>query len=140
MYGLIRRLRGGVVLLALAAGCSSKPKMAQLSGTVTFKGQPVPAGWISFTPEAGTGSVKVCQIKDGAYDSSKEPDPGIFPGRNLIRIAGFDGKKIPYWGQGKQIFNPIDDAIDIQTGVSTRDFVIPESAGKDVRFDRTADE
>src|SRR5262249_1297298 len=92
MHGLIRRLRGGVVLLALAAGCSSKPQMAQLSGTVTFKGQPVPAGWISFTPEAGKGSVKVCQIKDGVYDSSKEPDPGIFPGRNLIRIGGFDGK------------------------------------------------
>ncbi|HJZ91248.1 MAG TPA: hypothetical protein VKE40_10270 [Gemmataceae bacterium] len=140
MHGLIRRLRGGVVLLALAAGCSSKPQMAQLSGTVTFKGQPVPAGWISFTPEAGKGSVKVCQIKDGVYDSSKEPDPGIFPGRNLIRIGGFDGKKIPYWGQGKQIFNPVDDAIDVPTGASTRDFVIPESAGKDLKIQPTADE
>ena len=143
MHGLLRRLPGGaalVVLIALPAGCSSKPKLAQISGTVTFKGEPVPAGWISFTPEAGVGSVKVCQIRDGKYDSSTEGEPGIHPGKNLIRIAGFDGKKVPFWGQGKQIFNPVDDTFEVPMGTSTKDFVIPESAGKNVQIVPTADE
>jgi hypothetical protein len=140
MRGLMRRLLGGVALLALAAGCSPEPKVAQLSGKVTFKGQPVPAGYISFTPEAGVGTVRVCQIKDGVYDSSKEVPAGIFPGKNLIRIGGFDGKKIPMWGQGKQIFNPIDDTMEVALGSSTKDFVIPESAGKNVKITPTADE
>jgi hypothetical protein len=143
----MRRLTGrapgaaalGAALVCLA-GCSSKPPMGQLSGTVTFQGKPVPAGWISFTPEAGVGPVRVCQIKAGVYDSSKESEPGIFPGKNMVRIAGFDGVKVPLWGQGKQIFNPVDDVIDIPAGTSTRDFVIPEAAGKNVKIVPTADE
>jgi hypothetical protein len=140
MRGLMRRLLGGAVVLALAAGCSSEPPMAQISGTVTFKGQPVPAGWISFTPDATKGSVRVCQIKDGVYDSSKEGQPGVYPGKNLVKIAGFDGKKIPFWGQGKQIFNPIDDQYDVPTGTSKKDFEIPESAGRNIKYHQTADE
>lgn len=140
MRSLTRRLLGGAAVLALAAGCSSEPPMAQISGTVTFKGQPVPAGWISFTPDATKGSVRVCQIKDGVYDSSKEGQPGVYPGRNLIKIGGFDGKKIPLWGQGKQIFNPVDDTYDVPAGTSTKDWVIPESAGKNVKIQPTADE
>lgn len=140
---LTRRAPGalalGLVLIGLA-GCTSKPPMAQLSGTVTFQGKPVPAGWISFTPEAGVGTVRVCQIKDGVYDSSTEGETGIFPGKNLVKIAGFDGKKIPMWGQGKQIFNPVDDVVEISAGTSTRDFVIPEAAGKNVKIVPTADE
>ena len=140
MRGLKRRLLGGAALFALAVGCSAKQEMAQLSGKVTFKGQPVPAGWISFTPEAGKGSVRVCQIKDGVYDSSKEGDPaGIHLGKNLVKIAGFNGKKEPLWGQGKQIFNPVDDVIEITPGTMTKNFVIPESAGKNVQIFRTAD-
>lgn len=125
--------------LALAVGCSSKPKPAQLSGKVIFKGAPVPAGWISFTPDVGLGHVKVFQIKDGVYDSSKEDQPGFYPGTYRIRIEGFDGKKIPFYGQGKQIFNPVEDTIDVPDGTSTKDFVIPESAGKNVKIFPTAD-
>jgi len=57
--------RLALILLIIFAGCSSKPKMAQLSGKVTFKGQPVPAGFISFTPDIGQGEIRVLQIKDG---------------------------------------------------------------------------
>jgi hypothetical protein len=137
-----------VLVLPLAAGCSSKGKYAQISGKVTFKGQPIPAGWISFTPDVaagGTGKIKVFQIKDGVYDSaqevpaSKEDQPGLKPGVHLIRIAGFDGKKIPFWGQGKQIFNEIQDKHTVPEGTSTKDFVIPESAGQNVKIVPTAD-
>ena len=137
-----RKLLVAAALLALAVGCSSKPEPAQLSGKVTFKGQPVPAGWISFTPDvgaAGLGPVKVYQIKDGVYDSSKEDQPGLYPGTYQVRIAGFDGNKIPFFGQGKQIFNPVDEQYTVPPGTSTKDFVIPESAGQNVKIERTAD-
>jgi hypothetical protein len=131
-----------IMLLVSLGGCSSKPEPAQLSGKVTFKGQPVPAGYISFTPDvaAGTlGHIKVMQIKDGVYDSAKESEPGINPGVYQITIAGFDGKRIPYFGQGKQIFNPVQNSLTVPDGKTTKDFVIPESAGENVRIERTAD-
>ncbi len=143
MHRLIGRGPGALALgaaLVLLAGCSSKPEVAQVSGTVKFKGQPVPAGWISFTPEPGKGTVRVCQIKDGVFDSSKESQPGIFPGKNVVRIAGFDGVKVKFWGQGKQIFNPVDDEMDVPSGTTTREFVIPDAAGRNVRIEPTADE
>jgi hypothetical protein len=124
-------------------GCSSKPKLAQLSGSVTFKGQPVPAGYVSLAPDVGNGgrgSMIVFQIKDGAYDSSKNQPPGLSPGPYFVRIAGFDGKRIPYFGQGKQIFNEVTDLyITVPDGISQKDFVIPESAGQNVKIERTAD-
>jgi hypothetical protein len=138
---IVRKLLAAA-LLALAVGCSSQPKPAHLSGKVTFKGQPVPAGWISFTPDVaagGLGQVKVYQIKEGVYDSSQEDQPDLLPGPYQIRIAGFDGKKIPYFGQGKQIFNPVEDKYTVPDGTSTKDFVIPESAGHHVKIERTAD-
>jgi hypothetical protein len=131
-----------ICLLALA-GCSSKPKPAQLSGMVTFKGQPVPAGYVSFTPDVekgNKGQLRVFQIKDGAFDSAKEMPPGINPGGYYVRIAGFDGKRIPMYGQGKQIFNEVTDLyVDVPEGTTTKDFVIPESAGQNVKIQPTAD-
>jgi hypothetical protein len=129
-----------VVFVALASSCSSKPEPSHISGNVTFKGKPVPAGWISFTPDVGQGQVRVYQIKDGVYDSSKETQPDLTPGTYQIKIAGFDGKKIPLWGQGKQIFNPVDDKHTVPSGTSTKDFVIPESAGHNVKIQPTADQ
>lgn len=145
---LVRLLLLGTLCLSLTIGCSSQPKASHLSGMVTFKGQPVPAGWISFTPDVaaeGRGKIKTLQIKDGVYDSSKEvpankDEPaGLYPGPCLIKIAGFDGKKIPFYGQGKQIFNPIEDKFTVPEGTSTKDWVIPESAGHNVRIQPTAD-
>jgi len=132
-----------LVCLLTLVGCSSKPKPAQLSGKVTFKGQPVPAGYVSLTPDVengGKGPSRVFQIKDGVYDSTKETPSGIAPGSYLVRIAGFDGVRIPYFGQGKQIFNEVTDLyITVPDGTSTKDFVIPESAGQNVKIQRTAD-
>ncbi len=146
-------LRASLALLPLAwvvafsSGCTKQPKLAQISGTVTFKGQPVPAGYVSFTPDVASGNsgpLHVFQIKDGVFDSSLDTSPGqvsgLPPGHYFIRIAGFDGKKIPFFGQGKQIFNEVTDLEHtVPEGVSTKDFVVPESAGQNVIIQRTAD-
>ena len=132
-----------VVCLAFMLGCAAKPQPAQLSGKVTFKGQPVPAGFISFAPDVGKGGLgemRVLQIKDGVYDSSKEHEPGIKPGPYFLRISGFDGKRIPMYGQGKQIFNEVQELYHtVPQGTSVKDFEIPESAGQNVKIQPTAD-
>ena len=139
----MRRAAGRVVVLAVlcAAGCAKGGgglKLAQLSGQVTFKGQPVPAGYISFQSDAG-GPVKVAQIKDGHYDTAQERDPGVVPGSVKIRIAGYDGKKVPYYPQGKQIFNPFELRETITEGATTKDFDVPASAANNLKIEPTAD-
>ena len=131
-----------LLLTLVLVGCSSKPNMSQLSGKVTFKSEPVPAGWISFTPDVasgGLGQVRVFQIKNGVYDSSKNDEPGLPPGVYLVKIAGFDGVRIPMYGQGKQIFNQVEDKHTVAAGSSTKDFEVPDSAGQNVKIQPTAD-
>ena len=124
-------------------GCTAKPKRIQLSGKVTFKGQPVPAGYITFTPDVGSGnrgSIKLLRIKDGVYDSATAPpDQALTPGAYQLSIAGFDGKVQPRFNQGKQIFNPVEETFDVPDGVSTKDFTIPDSAGQNVLISPTDD-
>ncbi len=131
------------ICVCLVCGCSSKPKLAQLSGKVTFKGQPVPAGFISFTPDVANGNngqITVLQVKDGVYDSSQQTPPGLKPGPYFLRISGFDGKRIPYFGQGKQIFNEWRDIeFTVPEGTSTKDFDVPPSLGENVKIEKTAD-
>src|SRR5262245_11790557 len=131
------------LLLVIALGCSPKPKTVQLSGKVTFKGQPVPAGYIIFMPDVGNGnrgSSKLLKIKDGVYDSSQEPpDQALTPGAYQLRIAGFDGQILPRFNQGKQIFNPVDETLVVPDNVSTKDFTIPDSAGQNVQISPTDD-
>jgi hypothetical protein len=140
-----------VVLVAVlavafvAAGCSAPPpKTGQLSGQVTFKGQPVPAGFISFMPEASGGGaggkVKVFPIKDGVYDTSQGDNPGVFPGPNVVRIAGYDGKPLHLYPQGKQIFNPFELKETLEEGSATKNFTVPDSAADNLKIEPTADQ
>ena len=85
-----------LVLLAIGSANASSTRHAAPAYVVVLKGKPVPAGYISFMPDATAGNlgqVKVAQIRDGLYDTAMETNPGIFPGGTIIRIAGFDGKK-----------------------------------------------
>jgi hypothetical protein len=131
------------VALALVLGCGGPEKpVAHLRGKVMFKGQPVPAGYISFLPDSSKGnqgSMKVVQIKDGEYDSSLVEDSGLTPGPTVIRIAGFDGKKIRLYAQGKQIFNAYELRDTLAEGSATRDFVVPDSAADNLQIVPTAD-
>ena len=132
-----------LAVLAITTGCSQETKLGQLSGTVMFKGKPVPAGYISFMPDAtggNLGPVKVVQIKDGAYNTALEKSAGIMPGATVIRIAGFDGKKQKGFSQGKQIFNPYEMRATLAKGTSTMDFTVPPSAADRLKIEPTSDE
>lgn len=133
-----------IAVVAAADGCGqAKRETAQLSGKVTFKGQPVPAGFINFLPDVPAGNrgeVKAFEIKDGVYDTAQGSNSGIYPGANKIMISGFTGKpKMPLWPKGEQIFNPINLELTVAAGTNTKDFEVPLSAGQNVRIVPTAD-
>ena len=58
-------------LLLLVVGCGSR---GTVTGTVSYKGQPIPAGTIVFTPDSGEPAVNA-PIADGKYTADKVP-PG----------------------------------------------------------------
>ena len=71
----------------LATGCGDDGKFT-VSGTVTFEGEPVPAGEIRFTPDKGNkGPIILTQIKDGKY--STPDNKGIVGGAYQLRVSGF---------------------------------------------------
>ncbi|MEQ1825715.1 MAG: hypothetical protein ABL921_07200 [Pirellula sp.] len=115
--------------------------MSEISGTVTFKGNPIPAGNVMFTPDVSiaSGQVRMFMVKDGKFDSATDPNPGLLPGNYKVTIAGYDGKQIPMFYQGKQIFNAVDESITITAGKMTKDFVVPDAAGVNVKIFQTAD-
>lgn len=131
-------------LLGIGIGCSgeSSGPVVQLSGSVTYNGSPVPAGYISFSPLSTQkgASVVVSQIKDGVYDTASLPQKGFYPGEVNIQIAGYNGKAEKFFPQGKQIFNPYSLKDSFNAGVLKKNFEVPASAGKNVRIEPTADE
>lgn len=132
---------GLVVALGLA-GCSGAKPTAQLSGKVTFKGKPVPSGYINFMPDStkqSYGEVRMVRIKDGDYATKEGNANGIFPGEAVIMISGFDGQRVDYYPDGKQIFNPWQTTGTVPTGKGTMDFTVPDSAADNLIITPTAD-
>jgi hypothetical protein len=76
-----------LTLIALSAllGCAgSDAGRASVSGKVTFDGEPVKTGQISFEPQ-GQGRIGIAQIVDGAYQMP--PQQGPTPGKYTVRIT-----------------------------------------------------
>lgn len=77
------------LLIGPIAGCSEsldRPKTFPVAGKVTYKGQPVPKGTITFQPDQGQASVGEIQ-PDGAYRLSTfgEGD-GAVPGHYRVYV------------------------------------------------------
>ena len=82
-----------IVLCGAGGGCGAAgPQPYHISGTVTYGGQPVPAGAISFIPIGGHDQDRGpghCRFKGGRYESRRGRSPGSGPYRVLI--DGYDG-------------------------------------------------
>jgi hypothetical protein len=135
---MLKRLIGTTVftaILLLCAGCGGEGN--RVSGKVTFKGAPVPAGKIYFMPDgtkgnnAGTG---FADIKDGLYDTSKSGGRGAPAGPVIIAIEGIDPSKPPPKADSDVIatvlFPRYELAADMPSSSSTKDIDVPESAAK----------
>ncbi len=85
---------GLVSLLSLAGGCSREKARHEITGKVTYKGEPVEDGLIHFEPVEGKGSADGAQITNGTYRIPT--DKGMFPGKYVVSIYIGDG----YGGAG----------------------------------------
>lgn len=98
------------VMLTIWAACGcgpSEPTRYDLSGKVTYKNMPVPAGQIIFTPDGDKGNAgpgTSAEIKDGQFQTPK--DRGTIGGPHVIMVHGFDGKAIPIPGDPNKNVNP----------------------------------
>lgn len=84
------------VLLAGFSGCNvEKGEMAgeyqraEASGSVKFKGQPIPAGTVVFT-NLTNGIQSTCPIDDGTYESESGDGPTY--GKNTVNVIGLEAE------------------------------------------------
>ena len=86
IFGL---LTGFAILIGGCGGADT----SRVSGEVTYNGQPVKAGMISFEPTKGQDQVRSVPIRDGRYDA--EAQVGLTPGSYLVRLTAPDLDKSP---------------------------------------------
>lgn len=92
-----RAVRGLAVLAVVAiSGCggekgelSSEYQRAAASGSVKFKGQPIPAGTVVFT-NVENGIQSTCPIDDGEYESASGDGPVY--GKNTVNVIGLEAE------------------------------------------------
>jgi hypothetical protein len=133
-YFRMTRIRSAALVLiiplaALLSGCGGE-KIYHLSGTVTFKGKPVPTGHIVFEPDASAGNSggpAFAKIKDGHYDTSIEGH-GTLGGPHLVLIHGRDGIPRGELLNGLPLFPDYSTTADLPKKKARQDFEVPASA------------
>jgi hypothetical protein len=86
---------GALVCSVLAlVGCSEgRMRTAEVNGTVTYKGKPVPQGTVTFIPDAG-GPSATGEIKDGAFSmTTYVRGDGAVLGKHKVVIAAMQDMK-----------------------------------------------
>lgn len=117
----------------------------RVSGKVTFKGEPVPAGKIYFIPDGSkgnSGATGYADIKDGQYDTSSGNGRGCIGGPVIIAVEGIDPNAPPEKKKGeeasaeataKTLFPRYEIAADLPKSSSTKDIEVPADAVKGVQ-------
>ena len=122
-----------VVMLAvlaatvLVAGCGRDGQgRHELSGRVTYKGQPVPGGRILFVPDgsqANTGPGSVADIQDGRYRTRR--GLGAVGGPHHVVIYGTDGTAATE-DRDNALFPTYRIAVELSPDSQRLDFAVPE--------------
>ena len=118
------------LLVIAPVGCGGGvegPPKYNLSGTVVYKGQPVPNGTITLMPDHSQGnsgpSVNL-PIADGKYNSDLV-ERGVIAGELLVMIEGLE-KEDPNKEVAAQLFTPHEMSFTMPESDTVHDFVVPE--------------
>jgi hypothetical protein len=118
-------------LCVVLVGCESRADRFDLSGSVTYGGKPVPAGYMVIKPDVSAGNKgpgATATINDGRYET--RAGRGTIGGPHIVTIFGFDGQSVTMEGgttnpMGKQICK-VDVKADLPKENGTHDFVAVE--------------
>jgi hypothetical protein len=95
--GLMNSIVGRVAVLAgtllVLPGCGGA---TTVSGTVTYEGEPIQEGWVTFLPADGAGSEAGAKITDGQYHVE-----AIAPGEKTVQIVGV--KEVPFVASSEEM-------------------------------------
>lgn len=117
--------------LGLLAGCGSSggadaPERISLSGKVTFNGQPVPAGDLSFAPDSEQGNkgpAGVATIENGVYHTIDGKGP--VAGAQIVTINGFEAGEGADPASGPPVlFSDFQTRVDVSPDQSEIDFEV----------------
>jgi hypothetical protein len=119
-----------VALFLCAPGCSDDGfgKRHPVSGTVTYKGQPLATGSINFVPEDPAGQPASGSIVNGKYNlTTHTPDDGALPGNYKVMVSSFDMAKVQ---EEANKAGGVQNAMPDQTAVAqAQKSLIPEKFG-----------
>jgi len=133
----VPRVMLAALCVCLLGGCGGGdgPTTYQLSGKVTYNGQPVPVGTVTLSPnvaQGNSGPGAAAGIKDGSF--STEPGKGHVGGPYLIQVTGFDGVPVP-GGEGgmdpmgKELFPPYEMSVDLPKENHEIEIAVPAGGG-----------
>lgn len=126
-----------MVCVLSSSGCSDGGSAYRITGTVTFKGQPIPEGRIYFLPDntkGNTGAGGFAEIKNGKYDTSAPNGRGSVGGPMKVAIEGWDPS-----GEVKgddpevtvaSLFHRYETEVDMPKESTSKDFDVPAEAAK----------
>jgi hypothetical protein len=81
--------------LCIALGCNkSTVKRCDVAGTVTWNGQAIKSGYITFNPDGKKGNrgpQGFAIIKNGKFDTRFTGGRGVSPGAQVMEVSGYDG-------------------------------------------------
>ena len=114
------------IILVTGCGGAKAPPAYHLAGSVTFNGQPVPAGVINFDSALPHSSSMpgYATIKNGKFDT-RTGGVGHAGGKMIVRVSGFDGLAQGELSQGNVLFPTVEMELDLPTKDHTHDFNLP---------------
>lgn len=119
-------------LMASLSGCGEAgPKRIHVFGDVTWKGQPVPAGYITLSPDVkqgNSGPQGVAWIQAGKFDTSFENGRGAAPGAQVAQVFGYDGiNRSADHPWGAPLFVRYETTLTAQEPAAPVTLVVPDS-------------
>ncbi len=116
----------------LATGCGSGgPTRYEVTGTVTYQGENVPTGTITFTPASGEGgAIGIADITNGEFET--QSGKGVPAGKYVALVRGYgepgaaepgEGLEPPKYGP--KLFDEVSIPIDLPAENSTHTFELP---------------
>jgi hypothetical protein len=79
--------------IALLTACTKQSEPIHVSGTVTYRGQPVPKGVILIHPnrqQGNSGPFGIAIISNGKFDTKELKGRGAPPGPVMFAVTGYD--------------------------------------------------